>query len=164
MPLVDVVDQTYVAVGPERLRARLCDEVALAAVLGPGLAVRCFEDRGRRGKRWRLSGALDGTAEVWLEELAEGTVVHVFVQADPSRSPRSARARRRVEERYHQALSRWVTSVRDELDGSRPVGAAPVPRAGRAAPAPASGTGPERDSVAARSERAGGLDDQPDDE
>lgn len=125
MPAVDVIDQTYVAVSPRALRKALCVETAWAEVV-PDLRLVCFEDRGLRGKRWTVSGALEGTAEVWLEEVAEGTVVHVFLQADPSAPPRSERARFRLDKAYRDRLKRWVTEVRDTLDAAREVGVAPA--------------------------------------
>ncbi|WP_262851866.1 hypothetical protein [Mumia quercus] len=125
MPAVDVIDQTYVAVPPRALRKVLCVEAVWAEVV-PDLQLACFEDRGLRGKRWTVSGALDGTAEVWLEELAEGTVVHVFLQADPATPPRSERARVRLDRAYRERLKRWVTDVRDTLDAEREVGVAPA--------------------------------------
>lgn len=127
MPAVDVIDETYAAVAPDRLRDALCAESAWALVL-PELELRCFEDRGVRGKRWAVSGALEGTAEVWLERLPEGTVVHVFLQADPAvplSGPTAARRARQLDTACRVRLKRWVTHVRDALDESRAVGEAP---------------------------------------
>ncbi|KAA1423519.1 polyketide cyclase / dehydrase and lipid transport [Mumia zhuanghuii] len=125
MPVVDVIDQTYVAVPPRQLLDAMCDESAWSTVL-PGVRLRCFDDRGVLGRRWRVSGVLDGTAEVWLEEMAEGTVVHVFLQADPTDGSTSVRARRRAGPAYHARLKRWVTHVRDSLDVGRAVGDPPA--------------------------------------
>ncbi|TNC33017.1 polyketide cyclase / dehydrase and lipid transport [Mumia zhuanghuii] len=125
MPAVDVIDQTYAAVPPRALREVLCAEPAWARVL-PDLRLDCFEDRGVRGKRWTVSGGLDGTAEVWLEEVGEGTVVHVFLQADPATVPRSERARAALDRAYRIRLKRWVTGVRDRLDAAREVGMPPA--------------------------------------
>ena len=60
------------------------------------------------------------------ESIAEGTVVHVFLQADPSAPPRSERARFRLDKAYRDRLKRWVTEVRDTLDAAREVGVAPA--------------------------------------
>ncbi|MGH3425306.1 MAG: SRPBCC family protein, partial [Nocardioidaceae bacterium] len=66
MPLLDLVDETYVVAGPARLRTLLCDEQAWRTWF-PDLALRCFDDRAELGKRWTVSGALVGTCEIWLE-------------------------------------------------------------------------------------------------
>ncbi|MFD1826547.1 MULTISPECIES: polyketide cyclase / dehydrase and lipid transport [Mumia] len=124
MPAVDVIDQTYAAVPPSALRKVLCAEAAWGDVLAD-VRLDCFEDRGLRGKRWTVSRGLEGTAEVWLEEVAEGTVIHVFLQADPAVAPRSERARSALDRAYRVRLKRWVTEVRDTLDADRVVGAAP---------------------------------------
>ncbi|MGH1562633.1 hypothetical protein [Mumia sp. DW29H23] len=142
MPAVDVIDQTYAAVPPRPLREVLCAESAWAAVL-PGLELRCFEDRGDRGKRWSVSGALEGTAEVWLEATAEGTIVHVFLQADPVPAAPSRRAARRIDRDYRERLKRWVTQVRDTLDVGRAVGEPPEPAATQ-------GSAPDEDERGAR--------------
>ncbi|WP_370619140.1 hypothetical protein [Mumia sp. Pv 4-285] len=124
MPVVDVIDQTYVAVPPRLLVDAMCSESAWSTVL-PKIELRCFDDRGDLGRRWRVSGELDGTAEVWLEAMPEGTVVHVFLQADPADATTSTRAGRRIDRTYHERLKRWVTHVRDSLDVGRAVGDAP---------------------------------------
>jgi len=133
MPAVDVIDQTYAPVPPRPLREVLCAESGWSEVL-PGLELRCFEDRGDRGKRWRVSGSLDGTAEVWLEQTPEGTIVHLFLQADPSARGMSTRGARRMERDVRERLKRWVTQVRDALDVGRSVGEPPVAARRGAAP------------------------------
>lgn len=123
MPLLDVIDETYVVAPIESVRRALCDERA-AAVHVPGLALVCAEDRGVKGRRWELRGDLRGTAEVWLEPVGDGVLVHAYVRADPARSRRfsclrpgdQAAALRR---RYARPLKRWVLSVKDQLEAGR---------------------------------------------
>ncbi|MBW9211426.1 hypothetical protein KV100_17380 [Mumia sp. zg.B21] len=133
MPAVDVIDQTYAPVPQRQLREVLCAESGWSEVL-PGLELRCFEDRGDRGKRWSVSGTLDGTAEVWLEQAPEGTIVHLFLQADPSAPGMSTQGVRRMERDVRERLKRWVTQVRDTLDVGRPVGEPPATAQRGAAP------------------------------
>ncbi len=42
------------------------------------------EDRADKGIRWQVHGALDGTMEVWLEPVLDGTIVHYFLHAEPT--------------------------------------------------------------------------------
>lgn len=121
MPALDIVDQTFVRAPVGELRAVLCDESAWRA---RGMTLRCYEDRGDEGKRWTLSGALTGTAEVWLESNYGGVLVHVYLQANPLR--RSSPARLRA--RYAHPLKRWVLDVKASYDLARPAGESPADR------------------------------------
>lgn len=115
MPLLDIVDSTFIVAPISDLRTILCDETSWLAL---GMSVSCYEDRGLRGKRWTLEGRLVGTAEVWLEEAYGGVVVHCFVQADPvGRASRAALRRR-----FARPLKRWVLDVKRTYDADRPAG------------------------------------------
>ncbi|MGI8954751.1 MAG: SRPBCC family protein [Nocardioidaceae bacterium] len=81
---IDVIDEVFVAAQADVLRARLCDEARWERWF-PGVQLCCVHDRGSLGKRGRLTGALVGTAEIWLEAVSMGTVVHAFLQADTHR-------------------------------------------------------------------------------
>ena len=68
----------------------------------PGAMFTSYDDRGPLGDRWTVTGALVGTAEVWLEEHGDGTVVHAYLRVDPRgyrASPEPSR-RRQVAARY----------------------------------------------------------------
>lgn len=125
MPLLDLSDETYVVAPIESVRRALCDERA-AAVHVPGLALVCTEDRGVERRRWELRGDLRGTAEVWLEPVGDGVLVHAYVRADPARrrssSLRSGGQAAALRRRYARPLKRWVLSVKDELEAGRPPG------------------------------------------
>lgn len=115
MPLLDVVDETFVVAPLEKLRSTFCDETAWKAL---GFDLHCYDDRGEQGKRWTLGGRLTGTAEVWLEPVGDGVTVHVYLRADPVRRVRLARMRRR----YAHPVKRWVLDVKAAHDLVRPAG------------------------------------------
>lgn len=119
MPLLDLLDETFVVAPVAELRRELCDPDAWAA-LGVPVVVR--EDRGPEGVRWDLEGALRGTAEIWLEPAHRGVVVHLFLQADPRRRTSSAAAHRR----YAAPLKRWVLAVKRRHDAARPAAVLPT--------------------------------------
>jgi hypothetical protein len=101
----DLADDTYVAAAPT----------------WPDLRLRVREDRGAEGLRWEVTGALTGTAEIWLEPVGDGTVVHFYLRSGLGER---ARERRRV------AWKRAVHRLKDELEAGRAVGT-PVRRSRR---------------------------------
>lgn len=117
-PAFDVTDETLVVASPERLRDVLCTERFWEDRL-PGVRLRCIDDRGPLGKRWTVSGAMRGSAEVWLERWADAVVVHVFWQADPA-DGRAVSGR--VRRRFEIELKGYVTAVKDRLEAGRAPG------------------------------------------
>src|SRR5690606_23460328 len=81
MPLVDLVDETFLVVSPARLAAEFADPASWAR-WWPTLSLEVAEDRGRKGVRWRVTGGsagLRGSSEVWLEPFRDGTIVHFYL-------------------------------------------------------------------------------------
>uniref|UniRef100_UPI001BDC11A7 polyketide cyclase / dehydrase and lipid transport n=1 Tax=Pseudonocardia lacus TaxID=2835865 RepID=UPI001BDC11A7 len=96
MPSIDVVDETFVAVPPARL-ATVFAAPARWSRFWPDLRLEVMSDRGDKGIRWTVTGALVGSMEVWLEPVLDGTVLHYYLRADPAGPdglPRPAPARR----------------------------------------------------------------------
>ena len=135
MPLVDLMDETYVVAEPSVLAARLRDP-ALVRRAWPGLDLVVFMDRGDAGIRWTVTGDLVGSCEIWLEPYGDGVIVHYFLRADPTRrgsrtEPRTGAPRKL----QHQAIrigrqhaTRWkavLHTLKDELEAGRPPGEAP---------------------------------------
>jgi hypothetical protein len=79
---VDVVDETFLTVPPAVLAAELARPGAWRR-WWPDLDLAVDTDRGEKGVRWTVTGALVGSMEVWLEPVLDGTVVHYFLRADP---------------------------------------------------------------------------------
>jgi hypothetical protein len=90
MHAVDVVDETFLAVPPSAIARALADPAAWRR-FWPDLRLQLYADRGPKGLRWTVRGALVGTMEVWLEPVLDGTVLHYFLRADfASRGDRPA--------------------------------------------------------------------------
>jgi hypothetical protein len=83
MPSVDVVDETFLAVPPAVVAAEFA-QPAHWLRLWPDLRLDVVTDRGERGFRWTVTGALVGSMEIWLEPVLDGTVLHYFLRADPA--------------------------------------------------------------------------------
>lgn len=141
MPLVDLVDETYVVAEPAVLATRFADP-ALWRAWWPELRLTVAQDRGAQGLHWRVAGALTGTSEVWLEPYGDGVIVHYYLRVDPTRPgsdteplrrppARMRRLGRRLARRHTIEWKRRVNALKDELEGSRPVG---LPRAARPGP------------------------------
>ena len=79
-PPVDLVDETFV-VADRTLLARQISDPALWLEWWPDLRLSVVTDRGVDGIRWSVSGALSGTAEIWLEPWQDGVIVHWFLRA-----------------------------------------------------------------------------------
>ncbi len=129
MPSVDVVDQTFVAVPPAVLVAEL-DRPARWRELWPDLVLEVMTDRGERGIRWTVGGALVGSMEVWLEPVLDGTVLHYFLRADPPDGqgrPRPLPPRRAAAEvaRRQRAAKAIALGLKDRLEDGRPPGEPP---------------------------------------
>lgn len=136
MPSVDVVDETFVAVPPAVLAAEFA-QPARWRQLWPDLRLEVVTDRGDRGVRWTVTGALVGSMEIWLEPVLDGTVLHYFLRADPAgpggvpapAPPRKGLAEARRRQRAAKAIA---LSSKSRLEAGRAPGEPPpvVPAAG----------------------------------
>lgn len=119
---LDLINETFIGAPAESLVTALCDERTWSEWF-TDLSLHCFDDRGVHGKRWTVDGGLVGTAEIWLEQIPAGTVVHAFLQADPRpRTRRSRASRARLEKRYAHRLKTLIVAVKDTHDVGRPAG------------------------------------------
>lgn len=125
---MDIIDELFMVASADRVRAAVCDELRWREWF-PGITLTSYDDRGLLGVRWQMTGELEGTAEVWLQEHGDGTIVHVYVRAEPPADDptRLTRSRRRVVRRYVTPLKRHLVAVKDILEGGRPPGTARVP-------------------------------------
>ena len=138
---MDVIDETFLAVPPERVAAEFADPSRWPSYW-PDLRPEVANDRGPAGIRWTVTGALTGTMEVWCEEVLDGTVLHFFLRADPAgltdssgdpgraASPPAGRLRRsrwnRAEtDRRHRSFKAHAFALKRRLEGGRPAGVAP---------------------------------------
>jgi hypothetical protein len=132
MPLVDLMDETFVVSEPVVLSARI-HRTEQWQSWWPDLELSVFMDRGDKGLRWSVSGALVGSCEVWLEPFADGTILHYYLRADLP-TPEPGLSRRRLDDRLsrHHAR-RWkrnVNALKDELEAGRAPGCPRLPTPG----------------------------------
>ncbi|MQA27819.1 MAG: polyketide cyclase / dehydrase and lipid transport [Micromonosporaceae bacterium] len=118
MPQIDLVEETFVAAAPEAVRGRLAT-LEFARRLWPDLRLRVTQDRGAKGLRHAVSGDFTGTAEVWLEDWADGVIVHVYLRVDPTGAAWSPRRALRELHRRQRALKSVLWAVKDEHEGGR---------------------------------------------
>jgi hypothetical protein len=83
---IQVADQTFVAAAPEYV-AEAVRQRSRWRTWWPDLTLDVREDRGEKGIRWKVAGALDGTMEVWLEPALDGVILHYFLHAEPAAGP-----------------------------------------------------------------------------
>jgi hypothetical protein len=117
---VDVIAEIYVVADPALVRDEVCSPATWRSWF-PGISLVSYDDRGRLGERWRVCGELLGTAEIWLEEHGDGTVVHAYLRADPRTGGRPGG------DDQARVLRRRLLEVKDRLEGDRVPGTARVP-------------------------------------
>jgi hypothetical protein len=123
MASVDLVDETYLDVAPAVAAVPVADPARWTA-WWPDLALTVVMDRGVEGVRWDVRGALVGTAEVWLEAVGNGVVLHYYLRADPpdgpydTTRPGGRRAADRERARRATAWKRSVWALKDELEAA----------------------------------------------
>ncbi|BCJ36680.1 hypothetical protein Athai_41830 [Actinocatenispora thailandica] len=120
MPLVDVLQETFVAAAPRLVAAALADP-AVPADLWPDLAVTVTQRRGLEGQRYAVGGAWRGTAELWLQPCADGVLVHSYLRVD-SAGPVSARAARRELARRQRTMRWGLWRYKDRIEAARAPG------------------------------------------
>jgi hypothetical protein len=124
VPLVDVVDETFL-VAPPKVVAAVFAEPGTWRRYWPDLTLTVYADRGDEGLRWTVRGALVGTMEVWLEAVLDGTVLHYFLRADPP-APTTARHAERERRRRQLAAKRIALELKSLLEDGRPAGCPPT--------------------------------------
>jgi len=117
-PAIDIADETYVRATADRVAPLVADPAEWRR-WWPDLLLTVTWDRGIEGQQWRVSGPLVGDMEIWLEPVAEGTVVHWFLRADPSR-PASRRVLERQRRRRVLAWKAEIFALKDVLERVKP--------------------------------------------
>jgi hypothetical protein len=123
VPAIHIVDQTWIAV-PRRTVADLVGTDARWSGWWPQLRLAVTERRGPLGVRWAVLGTTDrqparGTMEVWLQEQADGVVLHYFLRLELDHPKLRGRALRRAHERHRRHGRRICWAIKDELESGR---------------------------------------------
>ena len=130
MSSVDLVDETFVVAPPAAVAAAV-HEPARWHGWWPDLALTVFMDRGEAGLRWNVTGALSGSAELWLEPYADGVVIHHYLRGEleggaPDGSGRASHRGRRLARRHALRWKASVNALKDQLEVGRVVGEGPA--------------------------------------
>ncbi|MEV0250623.1 polyketide cyclase / dehydrase and lipid transport [Nocardia sp. NPDC050712] len=124
MSSIQVADQTFVA----------ASGATVAEILGgptnwrrwwPDLSLQVGEDRGEKGIRWIVSGALEGTMEVWLQDMLDGVILHYFLHAEPRDAVAGKRLASVIRAR-RVAGKEMAFEIKARLEAGRPAGVAPA--------------------------------------
>jgi len=122
---IQVADQMFVAAEPVDVGKAVSDPASWRR-WWPDLLLEVVEDRGDKGIRWTITGALTGTMEVWLEPALDGVILNYFLHAEPAGVAAWQLARMNLAKVNHQrrvAGKRMAFEVKTRLEASRPVGA-----------------------------------------
>ena len=107
---VDIIDETYLRAAPAVVRGWLDDEERLDR-LWPHLRRTLVRDRGLKGLRWAVDGAVVGEMEVWIEPFWDGAIVHHYVRGE-----RASGAPPDVAVRHQLRWKRAVHALKDRLE------------------------------------------------
>lgn len=123
---IQVADDTFVAAAPE-LATEVVGDRGRWRRWWPDLRLEVVEDRGTAGVRWRVSGPISGSMEIWCESVLDGFVLHYFLHAEPvGPVPDDARSRSDVlaEANRHRRVAGRAMSfeVKSLLEDGRAVG------------------------------------------
>ncbi len=133
--MIDIADDTVIYASATELIAVIREQSTWIR-WWPDLKLEVYGDRGDKGLRWTVTGALVGSSEIWLESIEPAhagevaTIVHYYLRANPTRSgsemhsrtvTNSAREQREVyklRERHVLAWKRTVWSLKDTLENA----------------------------------------------
>jgi hypothetical protein len=124
MNSVQIADETFVAADPAEVGRAVSDPASWRR-WWPDLLLDVVEDRGDRGLRWTVAGALTGTMEIWLEPMLDGAMLHYFLHAEPAGAAAWQLARMNLAKMNHRrrvAGKNMAFEVKQRLERSRPVG------------------------------------------
>jgi hypothetical protein len=128
MNSIQIADQTYVAASGALVGAAVADQSSWRR-WWPDLRLQVVEERGEKGIRWAVTGALTGTMEVWLEPSLDGVVLHYFLHAEPTGVAAWQLAKLNLPKMTHSrrvAGKKMAFELKTTLERSRQVGASPV--------------------------------------
>jgi hypothetical protein len=128
MNSIQIADQTYVAASGALVGAAVADQSSWRR-WWPDLRLQVIEERGDKGIRWAVTGALTGTMEVWLEPALDGVVLHYFLHAEPTGVAAWQLAKLNLPKMTHTrrvAGKKMAFELKTTLERSRPVGVSPV--------------------------------------
>lgn len=128
MNSIQIADETFVAADGARVGAAVADRASWRR-WWPDLRLQVVEERGEKGIRWSVTGALTGTMEIWLEPSLDGVVLHYFLHAEPTGVAAWQLAKLNLAKMTHRrrvAGKKMAFEVKATLERSRPVGVSPV--------------------------------------
>ncbi|MGV9800655.1 polyketide cyclase / dehydrase and lipid transport [Mycobacterium sp. NPDC003449] len=124
MNSIQIADETFVAADPDAVGRAVADPAGWQR-WWPDLRLAVVEDRGAKGQRWTVTGALTGTMEVWLEEKLDGVILHYFLHAEPAGAAAWQLAKMDLAKMNHRrrvAGKTMAFEIKQRLEASRPVG------------------------------------------
>ena len=116
MPPLGVADETFIVAAPSDV-ARVVADADSWRRWWPDLEPRVTLDRGSKGVRWVVRGAVAGSMEIWLEPFADGVVLHYFLWIDEPGPRSAAMLQRRVRD-----WKRHAHILKDRLEEGREPG------------------------------------------
>lgn len=126
MSSIQVADQTFVAASGAAV-AEVLDGPNKWRQWWPDLTLEVREDRGDKGIRWSVSGALTGSMEVWLEASLDGVILHYFLHCEPQGAERMSPRELLAANRARRVAGKKMSfEIKARLEAGRPAGVTPA--------------------------------------
>lgn len=125
---IDIADDTFISASISAVATVIRDQ-SRWQTWWPDRVLTVYSDRGDKGLRWTVSGDFVGSAEIWIEEITPGVIVHYYLRVDPTSegssvlkrvSTGSPRATRYLAKVHHRQVTSWkriIWTIKDELEG-----------------------------------------------
>ncbi|MEZ5213115.1 MULTISPECIES: hypothetical protein [unclassified Gordonia (in: high G+C Gram-positive bacteria)] len=131
MTTIQVADETFVAAAPSSAGAVVTDRARWRQWFGD-LRLEVVEDRGDAGVRWRVAGPVEGTMEIWCEEVLDGFVLHYYLHGEPTTplpaDPAAAMAAIAEANKQRRVAGKEMSfQVKALLEGDREIGGPAAP-------------------------------------
>ena len=115
--VVHLIDDSWIDATPVVV-AQVVSEPGRWAQWWPNLELRVSRDRGIEGIQWEVRGRFRGTAEIWLEPLRSGVVLHHYLRLDPTGEAPSRRRARRLNREFAWQAKRVFWRLKDDLEAA----------------------------------------------
>lgn len=114
---IDIADETFVVALPDTVASYISDPQRWQSWF-QGLSLSVVEDRGVQGVRWLVTGDVAGTAEIWVEPVGDGVVMHLFLRGE-LRGRSGPRAERSAASEWALRVKAVAFGIKDALEEGR---------------------------------------------
>lgn len=113
-----LIDETWIDRPPGAVAVQVAD-AGNWALWWPELELTVARDRGIKGMQWTVAGRYRGTAEIWLEPMQGGVLLHHYLRLDVVGGRPAPRQLRRLDRALAWQAKRVFWALKDDLENNR---------------------------------------------